>query len=100
MTEKKRRKVKRTKGQGSLFVKPGTPYYHLSYWNGWRQVRESSRTKDHKEALTILQRKLAEISAGKSAGVERICISALLQLVVDDYRRNDKSDLRETEQRI
>ena len=100
MTEKKRRNVKRTKGQGSVFTKPGTPYYHLSYWNGWRQKRESSRTTDHKEALSILQRKIAEVAAGKSAGVERVSISALLELVIDDYRRNDKSDLRETEQRI
>jgi len=100
MTEKKRRNVKRTKGQGSVFTKPGTPYYHLSYWNGWRQKRESSRTTDHKEALAILQRKIAEVAAGKSAGVERVSISALLELVIDDYRRNDKSDLRETEQRI
>jgi integrase len=100
MTEKKTRNVKRTKGQGNVFVEPRSKNYQLSYWNGWRQVRESSRTTDHKEALAILQRKLAEVSAGKSAGVERITISSLLQLVIDDYRRNDKSDLRETEQRI
>jgi integrase len=97
---KKKRKVKHTKGQGTVFQDPRSPNYQLSYWNGWRQVRESAHTTDHKEALKTLRRKLSEVSTGKAAGVERICIAALLQLVIDDYRRNDKADLRETEQRI
>ena len=31
----------RTKGQGNLFKDARSPYWQLSYWNGWRQVRES-----------------------------------------------------------
>ncbi len=95
-----KRRAKRTKGQGSVFPDPRSPYLQISYWNGTRQVRQSARTDDHGEAVKLLQRKLAEHVIGKSASPERIKLAALLQLVVDDYRRNDKADLRETEQRV
>jgi integrase len=95
-----KRRVKRTKGQGSVFSDPRSPYWQLSYWNGKSQVRESARTTDYAEAVKLLQRKLAESTGGKSACPERIYVSALLQLVVDDYRRNDRADLHETEQRV
>lgn len=97
----KRRPSKRVKGQGAVFTEPRSPYLQISYWNGKRQVRESARTTDYGEAVKLLQRKLAEhVIGGRSAGPEHIYIAALLQLVVDDYRRNDKADLRETEQRV
>lgn len=95
-----KRRSKPTKGQGSVFQLPRSPYWQLSYWNGTRQVRESARTTDHNEAVKLLQRKLAEYVIGKSACPERIFVAALLQLVIDDYRRNDRADLQETEQRV
>jgi integrase len=88
------------KGQGSVFERPGSPFLQISYWNGWRQVRESAETTDRAEALKLLQRKLGEIAAGKSAGAERIKVAALLQLLVEDYRRHDRADLCEAEQRV
>ena len=95
-----KRRLKPTKGQGSVFQHPHSPYWQLSYWDGKRQVRESARTTEHNEAVKLLQRKLAEYVIGKAACPERIYVSALLQLVVDDYRRNDRADLQETEQRV
>jgi hypothetical protein len=95
-----KRRVKRTKGQGNVFSDPRSPYWQLSYWNGKSQVRKSARTTDHAEAVKLLQRKLAENAGGKSACPERVYVAALLQLVVDDYRRNDRADLHETEQRV
>ena len=96
----KKRSSKRIKGQGSVFPRKGSPVWQLSYWNGWRQVRQSSGTTEYAEAIKILQRKLGEIAITKPAGAEQIRIAALLQMVVDDYRRNDQADLRETEQRV
>lgn len=96
----RKRSAKRTKGQGAVFQDPPSPYWQLSYWNGWRQVRESARTSDHAEAVKTLQRKLGEIAVGKSAGAERIRIAALLQLLIEDYRRHDRADLCEAEQRV
>src|SRR4051794_31942393 len=43
------RKPKHIKGQGSLFQDERSPYWQLSYWNGWRQVRESSKTKNKEQ---------------------------------------------------
>jgi uncharacterized protein (UPF0335 family) len=88
------------KGQGNVYLRPGSPYWQISYWNGWQQVRETSGTTDHAEAVRTLQRKLGELAVGKSAGAERIRVAALLQLVIDDYRRQDRADLCEAEQRI
>lgn len=97
--EKKGNKA-RVKGQGSIFARKGSPYLQISYWNGWRQVRESAETNDHAEAVKTLQRRLGEVASGKPASAERIKISALLQLLVEDYRRHDRADLCEAEQRV
>jgi hypothetical protein len=53
-----------------VFSREGSPLWQLSYWNGWRQVRESSGTTDYAEAIKILQRKLGEIAVTKPAGAE------------------------------
>jgi integrase len=90
----------RIKGQGNVFERNGSPFLQISYWNGWRQVRESAETTDHAEALKVLQRKLGEIASGKPTSAERINISALLQLLIEDYRRHDRADLCEAEQRV
>jgi hypothetical protein len=63
-------------------------------------VRESAHTTDYSEAVKLLQRKLAENAGGKSASPGRVYMAGLLQLIVDDYRRNDRADLHETEQRV
>jgi len=94
------RASRRVKGQGNVFLRKRSAIWQISYWNGWRQVRESSGTTDHAEAVRTLQRKLGDIAVGKSAGAERVRISALLQLVVEDHRLHDRADLLEAEQRI
>jgi integrase len=96
----KRRAADRVKGHGNVFLRPRSPLWQISYWNGWRQVRESSGTSDYAEAVKTLQRKLGEIAVGKSAGAERIRVAALLELLVEDYRRHDHADLQEAEQRV
>ncbi len=75
------RRLRRVKGQGNVFLRKRSALWQISYWNGWRQIRESSGTTDHAEAVKTLQRKLGEIAVGKSAGAERVRISALLPIV-------------------
>lgn len=43
---------------------------------------------------------MSMIAVGKSAGAERIQVAALLELLVEDYRRRDCADLHEAEQRV
>ena len=90
------------KGQGSLFKDARSPYWQMSYWNGWRQVRESSRTSERKEALDLLSRRITELNRYKREGVgpEQIKIDVLLALLIDEYRRQDKADLYVTELRV
>jgi hypothetical protein len=52
------------KGQGNLFLRLRSPHWYNSYWNGWHQVRESSGTADHGEAVKTLQRKLERLPSG------------------------------------
>jgi integrase len=93
---------KPTKGQGSLFRRSRSAYWQISYWNGWRQVRESAGTADRDQALQTLQQRLAEVTQrrGEGAGPERIKINALLTLLIEDYRRQDKADLYQAQLRI
>jgi integrase len=90
------------KGQGSLFKDARSPYWQMSYWNGWRQVRESARTADRREALELLNQKLSNLSLQKRGGVgpEQIKIETLLSLLIDEYRRQDKADLYITGLRV
>lgn len=90
------------KGQGSLFKDFRSPYWQMSYWNGWRQVRESARTTDRKEALELLNQRQSNLSIQKrsGAGPEQIKIETLLSLLIDEYRRQDKADLYITELRV
>src|SRR3954452_16098084 len=92
----------RTKGQGNLFKDPRSPYWQLSYWNGWRQVRESARTEDRVEALAILRERLSSVRvfAGAGSAGERIKINGLFNLLLEDYRRHDRTDLYQAELRI
>lgn len=95
-----KRATNRVKGQGSVFRRRNSPSWHISFWNGWRQVRESARTADHAEAVKTLQRKLGDVAVGKSVGAERIRVSGLLELLIEDYRRHERADLHEAEQRV
>jgi len=97
-----KRATKRTKGRGSLFRRNRSPFWQISYWNGWRQVRESCGSADGEQALQTLQQRLTEIAQrkGEGAGPERIKINALLTLLIEDYRRQDKADLYQAQLRI
>jgi integrase len=74
----------------------------MRYWNSWTEVRESARTADRKEALGTLQQRLSEVAQckGEGSGPERIKINALVALLIEDYRRQDKADLYQAQLRI
>ncbi len=90
-------RTKRTKGQGSVFTDHRSPYWQISYWDGKRQVRKSSFTTDRGHAVQILQSKLNELIA-KNA--DETSIAGLLQLVIQDQQRHDRSAVHQTERRI
>lgn len=87
-------------GQGSLFLRKRAALCQISYWNGCSQVLQSPGTAQRAETLRTLKRKFRDIAVGKSAEAERVRISVLLDLVIEDYRFHDRADLQEAEQRI
>ena len=87
------------KGQGTVFRDKRSPYWQIRYWNGKHQIRESSHTKDRREALECLQQKLA-LMAQQGGGAHQVNINALLNLFLKDYRDQDRSSLYTTELRI
>src|SRR5450631_2877588 len=99
MAKTKISKAKRPKGQGNVFRDPRSPYFQVRYWNGIEEVRESARTKDRKEALELLNEKLTLV-ARNGIGAHQATINALLNLLLKDYRDQDRASLYTTELRV
>jgi integrase len=89
--------AQQAKGQGNVFRRGGI--WHIRYWDGRTQLRESARTKDRKEALDLLQQKLALVSKN-GVGAHQATINALLNLLIKDYREQDRASLQNVEQRV
>jgi integrase len=87
----------RPKGQGNVFLRKGI--WHIRYWDGREQIRESARTTTRKEALDLLQERLAYVLQHR-AGPHRVTIDALLNLLIKDYREQDRASLQNVEQRV
>ena len=87
------------KGQGSIFKDKRSPYWQIRYWNGTDQIRESTHTEDRKEALEYLQQKLAQV-AQHGGGAHQVTIDALLNLLLKDYRDQDRSSLYTVQLRV
>jgi integrase len=95
------KRPQRSKGQGNLLKDRRSRYLQLSYWNGHRQVRQSARTEDRADAFQILRERLSSVhvfSWGSSA--EQVKVNGLFQLLLDDYRRQARTDLYQAELRI
>lgn len=87
------------KGQGSIFKDKRSPYWQLRYWNGTNQIRESAHTTDRREALESLQQKLAAV-AQHGGGPLEVTVNLLLNLLLKDYREQDRASLYTVELRI
>ena len=91
--------AKQTKGQGNVFRREGTQIWHIRYWDGTEQIRESAKTTVRKEAVELLQEKLALVGQN-GGGSHRLTINALLNLLLKEYREQKRASLYTTELRI
>ena len=88
-------KKTRTRGNGSIFQPPGTVRWSIQYYaaNG-RRIRESTGTKDYREAQQILQQKLAARNQGDTPSVLRkVKVQELHDGLMRSYRNNQRKSL-------
>jgi integrase len=83
------------RGQGRVFKKKGSKKWHIEYWWRGKQHREASGSYRERDAVRLLNRRLAEIGSGRLVGpqVERTTFEELAQMLVDDYRVNGRKSL-------
>jgi integrase len=72
----------------------------LSYWRDGQQFAESSKSEVREDALRLLKQRLGELATNTFRPPEKILISELLALVVQDYHENEKKSLRDVKNRI
>ena len=82
-------------GDGTVYRRPGSPYWWVKFPVNGRPVYESTRTKDKPEAKRYLRRRLGEVATRQFVSLKsgRLTISELCQLVVQDYEDNQYRSL-------
>lgn len=89
---------RRDYGSGSYSMRGGRVWIHY-YKDGVRHS-ESTGSDNVTHAKAMLKQRLAAIASGEFMSVRdrRITVDEIFQLVIDDYRMNDKSSLKKIEQ--
>jgi len=97
---------RRQRGTGSIFQRKRDGQKGHVWWIQYVDprtqavIRESSASNDRGDAKALLDRKLAEIRTGKFVAAERVTFDDLVQLIVNDYRANERKSLPRVEQCI
>jgi integrase len=83
-----RRKWKRPDG-----TRIELPTWWIEYYSDGTQRRESSESEKYSAAEALLKRRQAEVTLGKAprAGLQKVKVSSLLDLLLADYEINRKS---------
>ncbi len=78
------------------------PIWWLKYRRNGQVFRESSESTDRQDAERLLKRRLGEIATGKFGGLgpERIRFAELAAEVIEDYRVNGKSSIKDVKSRL
>src|SRR5262245_36191866 len=83
------------RGDGRLFQKPGSRYWHMEFWLDGEPLRGSTRQVDRERAERVLRRKIEEVKRGDVvSGEERVTLADLFKMIEDNYklRRNRSLD--------
>jgi len=74
----------------------------IQYYRGGKRYRESSHSTNRRDAENILRKRLGEIASGQFRGLapERVKVSDLVELVLNDYRYQGHRSLKEVEWRV
>jgi hypothetical protein len=78
-------------GDGTLYRKPRSPFWHMQYYLRGRRFRETTKERDYGRALKVLRRRLKEVGADQIGAkkfvgphAERATVSEILDALVTD----------------
>lgn len=84
------------RGQGYVY-KRGNVWW-ISYSIAGKKYQESSRSRSHADAVTLLTQRLAERGRGLSRrDLEKVTFDDLADLILADYRKNSRKSIRRLE---
>jgi integrase len=91
----------RERGTGSIYQQKGSDVFWIKYYKNGKAFRESSRSKDRKDATDLLRKRLAEITTGHFSNpkVERIKVEEFAEDFLRDYRVNGRKSLDDVQAR-
>ncbi len=90
---------RRKYGMGCLFRRPDSRWWWIKYRHNGKTEYESTKTESRAEAMTMLRKRVNELSSGQPAPViiERMAFDAIEQALIDDYRANGRKSLERAE---
>lgn len=93
--------MKRPRGTGSVYRRPGTANWWIQYPRNGELVRESSGTDSETQAKKLLQQRIGEIAAGNyiEPSNRKLTVDELYESLLDNYRANGLASLEGAEQR-
>lgn len=93
---------RRSRGEGSVYRKPGSVYWWLGYSANGKRVQESAGTKKRKEALDVLRDRLHSVAAGTYTGPERerVTFEDVAARLRNQYKLDGLRSLKRAEQAL
>ncbi len=75
------------RGDGDVFLKPGSRFYHYVFWVDGKRVRGSTEEVDEERARRVLRKKIEKVKCGDAVPhEERLALRDIEKLLVDNYR--------------
>jgi integrase len=87
---------RRRRGEGSIYTRPRSPFLWIKYYSAGKPIRESTQTRDFREAARFLRQRLAEAEANPADSPR---IEQLAENLFRDYRINEHRSLDDVEAR-
>lgn len=83
------------RGEGRVYRKPGSRYWHMEYWDDGRSVRKSTKQTTEEAARAVLDTEREAVRAGETTPEEdTLTLRTLQTLLVEDYtfKRNRSTE--------
>jgi integrase len=82
-------KAKAIRGLGNVYQRKGTNLWWISFYVNGKQVRKSSGTDNHAEAVRELRKHTSNVTVGKfAARADKVTFDDLVRLIRADYAAN------------